>query len=242
MKTYFSEGCTFPLAPISTDTHMEDCQFMFCRGNHKSATNEAGAALVSSLMKEDVAHGYSVPLPPSCVEKLAPFGSIAPLGVQLQKTLNAKGEIIPKWRMTHDQSFPAEASNTSVNICTIADQLPECRYGKALPRLIHLIVGMRARYPTTPILIGKFDLKAAYRRAHLSPETALESMTVLNGLLEISLRLTFGGSACPPQWCCISETNCDLANDIMSSDPSTIPSTRRHTIHSSPRARSKPAH
>jgi len=40
-------------------------------------------------------------------------------------------------------------------------------------------------------------------------------MTVLDDLLEVSLRLTFGGSYCPPQWCCISETICDLANDIM---------------------------
>ena len=215
MKTYLSKGCTFPLKPISTEDRIADCQFMFDRGNHKSATNEAGAALASGLMQEDVAHGYSLPLPTSCIDKLAPFGSIAPLGVQLQNTLNELGETIPKWRMTHDQSFPAEGSKTSVNLRTIAEELPECRYGRALIRLLHLIVGMRARYPTTPILIGKFDLKAAYRRAHLSPQTTMESMTVLDDLLEVSLRLTFGGSSCPPQWCCISETICDLANDIM---------------------------
>lgn len=27
--------------------------------------------------------------------------------------------------------------------------------------------------------------------------------------------MTFGGNLCPLQWCCISETICDLANDLI---------------------------
>jgi hypothetical protein len=46
---------------------------------------------------------------------------------------------------------------------------------------------MREDNLLTCILIGKFDLKAAYRRAHLSAATALESMITFDGLLQISL-------------------------------------------------------
>jgi len=214
LKIFLRDGATFPLRPISHEERIADLGYHLARGNHKSATNPEGAALVRKLMGEDITHGFSLVLPVSCITDFQDRSSIAPLGVQDQKTINELGELIQKWRMTHDQTFPG-SSGLSVNKRVIEEDLPPCLYGHALRRLIHLIVKMREENPTTKILVGKFDLKAAYRRAHLSAATALESMTVFDNLLHVSLRMTFGGAPCPPQWGCFSETICDLANDLI---------------------------
>ena len=193
---------------------MADLQHHLDRGNHKSATSPEGKALVRKLLGDDITHGFSLVLPISSLSNLKHLGSIAPLGVQDQQSINELGEIIQKWRMTHDQTYPGP-SGLSVNKRKIEEDLPPFLYGHALRRLIHLVVKMRTEHPSTRILIGKFDLKAAYRRAHLSAATALESMTILDDLLHVSLRMTFGGAPCPPQWGCFSETICDVANDLI---------------------------
>jgi hypothetical protein len=65
------------------------------------------------------------------------------------------------------------------------------------------------------IYLCKFDIDAAYRRCHLSGETATECLTMQNGFLIMALRLTFGGAPCPGLWGCISETITDLSNTII---------------------------
>ena len=59
--------------------------------------------------------------------------------------------------------------------------------------------------------MSKFSsaIKSTYRHAHLLATTTVESMTSLDGFL------SFGGTACPPQWSCISKTICDLAKDLV---------------------------
>ena len=215
VKVYLRDGITFPLAPISDALRCQDCASMVARGNHKSAKTPEGLKLVREHMTADVEHGFALPLPMSCLKHFQNQGSIAPLGVQDQSSLTDDGVRIPKWRMTHDQTFPGEASKLSVNKRVLKEELPKCLYGHALLRMLHFIVHLRYLHPDKKILLGKFDLKAAFRRAHLSPESALESMSKLDDTLLVSLRLTFGGAPCPPTWSCISETICDLANDLM---------------------------
>ena len=83
-------------------------------------------------------------------------------------------------------------------LCLIdSSDLPNCMFGFCLRRILHYIVGVRIRHPSTRILIAKYDVGSAYRRAHLSAETAVESMTMFNGLLLIALQMTFGSAACP---------------------------------------------
>ena len=215
VKVYLRDGITFPLAPISEELRCKDCAYMISRGNHKSATTPAGLKLVREHMSADVDHGFALPLPMNCLQHFKTQCSIAPLGVQDQSSLSDDGVRIPKWRMTHDQTFPGEASKLSVNKRVLKEELPKCLYGHALLRMLHFIVDLRYKHPDRRILIGKFDLKAAFRRAHLSPESALESMSTLDDTLLVSLRLTFGGAPCPPTWSCISESICDLANDLI---------------------------
>jgi hypothetical protein len=98
-----------------------------------------------------------------------------------------------------------------------------CLYGTALKRFLHAIVHYRRRFPCTPLLMAKFDLKSAYRRAHFSGTSALQSVATSIGLLGdeaarhndttgspsgdlafVSLRFTFGGSANPSEFSAIS--------------------------------------
>ena len=214
VECYLLNGITFPLLPIPDDLRRIDCEFMLERGNHKSAKTPEGLAIIREHMQADIEHGFALPLPVSCLKHFITEASIAPLGVQDQSSLTDEGIRIAKWRMTHDQTFPAPSA-LSVNKRVITENLPACKYGHALLRILHFIVDLRRRHPDKRILLGKFDLKAAFRRAHLSPETALESMSVLDDILMVSLRLTFGGAPCPPTWSCLSESICDLANDLM---------------------------
>jgi hypothetical protein len=62
---------------------------------------------------------------------------------------------------------------------------------------------------------GKSDIKAAYRRISLHGETAEKCTIMFNDIGLTSLRLTFGGSPCPKEFCIASELCPDLANDIL---------------------------
>jgi hypothetical protein len=85
--------------------------------------------------------------------------------------------------------------------------------------------------------MAKFDLKSAYRRAHFSGSSALQSIAtnhglcanqgedLSNGLAYVSLRFTFGGSSNPSEFSVISEMIADLANTIIQHkdwDPKTL--------------------
>ena len=109
------------------------------------------------------------------------------------------------------------------------EKLTKRIYGDALRRIIHYIHSLRFHFPGTPILIGKFEFSAAYKQMTMWGHTSEASCTCHNEISYISLRITFGGSPCPPLWCSMSEIITDLANDILASadwDPS-----RTHSPH-----------
>ena len=204
-------GATFPLKPMRPEDRVIDRAFMLERGNHKGV--DIHKQVVQELIHEDVTHGHSLPLTLECSERI-PLSSIAPIRFVEQDTINENGERIPKFQMTHDQSFPGP-SGLSVNNRVEEDELPPCMFGFCLLRIIHYIVHTRFRHPTTRILIGKYDIKSAYRRAHLSAKTAAESLMIFEGILYLALRMTFGGAPCPALWSCLSEPICDVANDLI---------------------------
>ncbi len=98
-------------------------------------------------------------------------------------TPNERGERIPKYRMTHDQSFP-EPSGHSVNSRAIKESLPPCMYSFVLSRTIHYMVNLHRRHLSTRIFFCKFDLDAAYKRCHLSAATAADSTGTENFALD----------------------------------------------------------
>lgn len=62
-------------------------------------------------------------------------------------------------------------------------------------RILHYIHSLRFFYLDTPIVIGKYDFKAAYKG--------------------FTLWLTFDGSPCPLKWCPMAEIITDLTNNIL---------------------------
>jgi len=211
MKQILSDGASYPLKAIPEEIRKADLNFHKERGNHKSAQrfNET----IINIIKEDIEHGFALILPIQLLEFIK-NASLAPIGCTKQMTINSLGERVPKYRMTHDQSFLGP-SGTSVNDRTIQEDLPPLVYGFCLKRIIHYIIKLRSKHPNKKIFISKFDFDAAYRRCHMSAQSAQESLTIVGGFLIMALRLTFGGSPCPNLWSCISESITDLCNMLI---------------------------
>jgi len=126
------------------------------------------------------------------------------------------GNRVVKHRITHNKSFPGP-SNKSVNLRVQHEKLPPIRYSFVLLRVIHYIVDLRRRHPTTRIYLCKFDIDAAYR-CTLSSDTAMESLTMFDDFLLLALRMTFGGSPNPALWGVISKTMTDIGNSLLVND------------------------
>ena len=121
-------------------------------GNHKGASSQP--EILTKLVSGNIIHGYAVPLPLGKITHL-PGICMAPLNIQPQWTINACGKIVPKERMTHDQSFKWTKSGTSVNSCIGTNLLQQCKFGKCLVRLINWTVAARRKYPNCRILAKK---------------------------------------------------------------------------------------
>ena len=188
----------------------------FARGNHKSAKTKE--KILEKAFVKEVKLGYQVPLKPCHIHKISGVG-LSPMGVADQMLINELGEIIEKDMITHDLSFPGEASGESINSMIDEDSLLQLIYGHMHSCCIHHIVATRKKSPNTRILRNKADFKSVYRRQHLAGEAALHLVTQANleGSLFILmvLRLTFGRKICPFDWCTILELIADLANMLL---------------------------
>jgi hypothetical protein len=220
-------GFTMPLEPLRDVDRVLDVLDALKYGNHKST--QQNPTIVREMLDDEVRHGWQLVLPAESIPVI-PGTIVSPLGLVKQNTINEHGETTTKWRLTHDQSFKFQ-SGTSVNSRVRKERLANCMYGSALRRTLHAIVRYRARFPGTPILMAKFDLKSAYRRAHFSGTSALQSIATSHGLSDygdnhehpkqrselayVSLRFTFGGSPNPSEFSILSEMIADLANVII---------------------------
>jgi hypothetical protein len=82
----------------------------------------------------------------------------------------------------------------------MVESLAPLVFGFALQRFIDYIFSCRRHFPSRCILLGKFDWKSAYKRAHLRLSTLVECMTCFEDLSFAALRYTFGDRPCPSDW------------------------------------------
>ena len=133
--------------------------------------------------------------------------------------VSESGTFVPKKRLIHDLSFPGAVSDESINSRVIENDLEPCMFGHTFLKIIHKIVHLRQLFPNKIIWIRKEDVKSAYRRIHMQASTALHSGVQLDidGIeyLLISLRLPFGGSPFPSEFCLLSDILTDTINDLM---------------------------
>jgi hypothetical protein len=122
------EGSTWPLSPLDESDRLKDINDTLEFGNHKGAVQQKELLLI--LVNNDVVRGFTLPLPLDKIKKV-PGVLLAPLNIQLQKTINDRGKIIPKNRLTHGQSWEWQ-SGTSVNSRVDTSKLMPCYFGSAL--------------------------------------------------------------------------------------------------------------
>ena len=148
---------------------------------------------------------------------------LASIDVAKHLGINSLGEYITKQRVTHDLSFPGIKSKESINSRMDKSKLEPVMFCHYLLRLIHQIVSLRKRHPNKKIWIRKEDLKSAYRRLHLRASSALKSAVrvKMNKIwyIILSLRITFGGTSGPADFCLFSDILCDTINDLLACKP-----------------------
>jgi len=216
MKDILAHGSKWPLEDLDFEARALDLQEALEFGNHKGATEKP--QLLEELVTKDVIHGYGLVLPLSKISQI-PGALMAPLNIQKQNMIDEQGRIIPKDRLSHDQSFKW-GPGTSVNSRVRKEELLPCRFGHCIKRLINWTVAARQKFPGLPIISSKFNYKSAYRCMHLNAETAIQTCTQLPDLdlAIVALRLTFGGTPGSFEWGVFSETICDLATRILLND------------------------
>ena len=136
-KTLLTQGSDWPLDPISEEARQADVDEALQFGNHKEATNNP--ALLMSLITDDVTHGFALPLPLDKIKRI-PGVLLAPLNIAIQDTIDEHGHIVPKRRLTHDQSYIFQGSGTSVNSRTDKSKLTPCIFGWVIRCLAHWII------------------------------------------------------------------------------------------------------
>ncbi len=99
MRILLSNGSTWPLLPLDDINRLLDIDDALAFGNHKGADQQP--ELLLKLVQDDVDRGFALPLPLNKIKKI-PGVLLTPLNIQLQKTINERGKIIPKDRLTHD--------------------------------------------------------------------------------------------------------------------------------------------
>jgi hypothetical protein len=174
MKTVLTFGSSWPLAPLDEPEQEKDFQEAIIFGNHKGAVKQQDLLI---KLKDNVTQGFTLLLP---LNKIASIPGIllAPLNIQAQSTIYKRGEIIPKDRLTHDQSWKWQ-SEMSGNSRVEKDKLMPCYFGKAIKCLINWAVTAHRKYPNKIILPTNLDIKAAYRQCHLNAAMAIQTCTRL---------------------------------------------------------------
>jgi hypothetical protein len=246
VRRMLQNGFRLPLSDLDDSARLIDVHEALAYGNHKSATMHHEPLL--QILEDEARRGWQLVIPASLIPEI-PGAIVSPMGVVEQNTIDEQGRVTTKWRVTHDQSFTF-ASKTSVNSRVQQEELMDCLYGWALKRFLHAIVFYRSKLPSTPLMLAKYDLKAAYRRIHFQWESALQSIVTLNGLLIhdnhqlalVSLRMTFGGSPHPSEFSGLSECIADTTNVLLQDDtwnPDELHSLHNRLLDNEPRLEPK---
>ena len=151
---------------------------------------------------------------PKSVLKKVKGAAVIPVGVHTQYTIDEEGLRKVKRRTTHDASFPPPSA-LLVNNRMIRELLTECFYGHCLFRVFHNIHTMRVKHPKLRILLLKLYFDAVHRRLHVTAMMTLLTITVIDELAYILLRLPFGVANGRNDFSIVSESIFDLINDIL---------------------------
>ena len=215
-KKQLTEGVDFYLEELDEEIRRKDTKEAYSRGNHKSA--DRNNEFLTKALKKEIVKGWNMILPGDYYDDV-PELVLNPMGVATHLGVTETGNFAEKNRVTHDLSFPGKISKKSVNSRVKFDQLEPCMFSFVFSRIVHYIVALRRKYPTTKIWIRKEDIKSAFRRLHLNAATAFRSAVRVNlegtWYIIISLRMPFGGAPCPSEFALAADLIADTINDLL---------------------------
>ena len=157
MKNILENGSAWPLEELEESKRATDMKEALSFVNHKGAVRNP--ILLRKLIEKDVVHGYGWVLPLSKIDRI-PGVLLVPMNIMTQNTIDEHGRIVEKDRLTHNQSYKW-GSVTSVNSRVEKDNLPPCRFGACLKRLMNWTVAARNKFPGKKIISSKIDYKLA---------------------------------------------------------------------------------
>jgi hypothetical protein len=120
------KGSDWPLEELDKEKRKDDVKEALTFRNHKGASTNP--ALLQALVNDDVIYGFAIPFSHDKIRKLKGI-LFAPLYIQAQNTIDKTGWIVPKNRLTQDQSYKWKSSTTSVNSQVRKEDLLPCYYG-----------------------------------------------------------------------------------------------------------------
>jgi hypothetical protein len=176
------------------------------RGSHKSSHGER--EFVATEILDFVQQGYWLVLPYDVVTAW-PALRISPLGVVPQRDRRP--------RLIVDYTF------SGVNIDTVPLAPREAmQFGRALQRILSAIVHADPRYG--PVKLAKIDIADGFYRVWLRvadvPKlgVALPTASGCTPLIAFPLALPMGWVESPPYFSSLTETSCDLANNMLAAN------------------------
>jgi hypothetical protein len=139
MKDFLTHGSKWPLVKISKEKQINDLNNALTFENHKGAS--AKPELQLKLIGKYVKYGYSIPIPLESI-KLIPALEMAPMNIMAKNRIDKLGRIVPKDRLTHDQSWKWSSSSL-VNSHVRRELLQECRYGVCIRQIVNWAVAAK---------------------------------------------------------------------------------------------------
>ena len=144
MEEILTRGSKWPSDEISEEDRARDLNKALTFGNHKGASSKP--EILKKLVNKDIKYSFSLPIPLDSVTKIKGL-EMAQMNIMAQNTIDEHGRVIPKDRLTHDQSWQWEKSGTLVNSRVKKELLQETRYGFCIRCLVNLAVAARCQYP-----------------------------------------------------------------------------------------------
>ena len=198
IKRYFGELKGFPKidelitivsggVPVIAPPTRADLETALRYGNHRSAHDHL--PLIWKKIAEDVRRERCLVINKSAAHEI-PNLRVLPLGAVVTSK---------KVRIINDLSFEHDNKKVKggLNADTDVDTVPPSLCAEALPQFLTELVSLRATHPKLRILMATTDVNDAYRNVRVDPDQAHNFCYVVDNLIVIDFRLTFGWTGSP---------------------------------------------
>ena len=198
IKRYFGDLKGFPKidelitivsggVPVIAPTSKADLDTALQYGNHRSVKDHL--PLIWKKLGDDVRRERCLVIKKSAAHDI-PGLRVLPLGAVVTPK---------KVRIINDLSFEFgdRQKKGGLNADTDTDSVPPSLCAEALPKFLTELISLRAAYPKLRLLMATTDVNDTYRNVRVDPDQAHNFCYVVDDLIVIDFRLTFGWTGSP---------------------------------------------